>query len=208
MDKNKIIRLYSEFSSQFDKKIGSLKSYDESYTHFVVNAERKKHLLDLACGPGNVSSFIKTLEPNIEITCVDLSNEMLKIARDKIGEGDFYTSDILNIDIPYKKYDLITCAFGIPYIKSSEVEKFANEVNRFSQKGTAVYISCMSGDTIEKEPMSFAENQTLPVQRHQNTDIITIFEIFDFEMTDFRTQDYKEPDGSFTTDMIFNFRKR
>lgn len=207
MYRNEIIKLYSEYSSQFDEKIGSLKNYDESYTDFVTKAERKENLLDLACGPGNVSIFIKKLKPKIEITGVDLSEEMLQIAEDKIGEGNFYKSNILSICIPEKKYDLITCAFGIPYIKNSEIEGFIRELTRFSKKGTTVYISCMAGEKLSEEPMSFAKNKTLIVQRYKKNDIIDNFKKFYFALKSYKTIEYKEPDGSSTTDMIFNFRK-
>ena len=39
-------------------------------------------MLDLACGPGNVSHFIQALILEIEITCVDLSQEMLDLAEE------------------------------------------------------------------------------------------------------------------------------
>ena len=161
IDRDNIIRLYSEHSSLFDEKIGSLKNYDESYTYFLKNAKRNGNLLDLACGPGNVSAFIRKLKPEIEITCVDLSDNMLEIAKKKLVKGSFYKSDILDIAVPEKKYDLITCAFGIPYIESSEVGKFVDEVTRFAKKDTAVYISCMAGDEIAEEMMSFAENKKI-----------------------------------------------
>ena len=207
IDRDNIIRLYSEHSSQFDEKIGSLKNYDESYTYFLRNAKRNGNLLDLACGPGNVSAFIRKLKPEIEITCVDLSDNMLEIAKKKLVKGSFYKSDILDIAVPEKKYDLITCAFGIPYIESSEVGKFVDEVTRFAKKDTAVYISCMAGDEIAEDMMSFAENKKLAVQRHKKEDIIEEFINAGFTLADYRSQDYHEPDGSITTDMIFYFTK-
>ncbi|MDB4334964.1 class I SAM-dependent methyltransferase [bacterium] len=207
MDKDEVIRFYSEYSSQFEEKIGSLDIYHESYNDFICGAKRKSNMLDLACGPGNVSLFIKNMCPEIEITCVDLSDEMLELAKKKGFMAEFYKSDILNIDIPDKKYDLIMCAFGIPYIKSSELERFVSEVNRYSEKGTSVYISCMEGEFIENEIMSFADFHTVSVQRHRKINIVNSFEEFQFKLTNFNTQAYREPNGFETTDMFFSFEK-
>lgn len=207
MDKKEIINLYSEYASQFDEKIGALKNYDECYTDFVNGAERKESLLDLACGPANVSSFIQKLSPGINISCVDLSEDMLQLAKAKIGDGDFYASDILSINIPEQSYDLIVCAFGIPYIKRSEIDVFISELARFSTKGSAIYISCMMGDEMAVEPMSFADHKSLVVQRYQKEEIIDSFEKFNFSLETYTSLEYKEPDGSMTTDMIFNFVK-
>jgi len=207
MNKDEVIKFYSEYCSQFDEKIGSLNIYHESYTNFIKNAKRKSNLLDLACGPGNVSLFVKNILPGIDITCSDLSLEMLDLAKKKIGNAKFYKSDILNIEIPNRKYDLIICAFGIPYIESNELEKFVSEINRYSEKGTSVYISCMEGKSIEKEIMGFADFQTVSVQRHQKEDITNSFKKFNFKLTNYSTQNYTEPNGFVTTDMFFYFEK-
>lgn len=208
INRRKIIDFYSTYSLQFDERISSLANYDASYVDFVKQAKNKQNILDLASGPGNVSAYIKKLIPEVEITCVDLSDEMLKIAKNKLTTGNFYKSDILNITIPEKKYDLIICAFGIPYIKHNEVETFVAQINRFSKKDTAVYISCMEGNTISEEMMSFAENKKLTVQRHQKDDIIRAFKQLHFYLTNYRSLDYLEPDGSITKDMIFYFVKK
>lgn len=207
MNKEATIELYSKYSTQFDEKIGKLENYNQTYTDFIVTAKRKTNLLDLACGPGNVSSFIKGIIPEIEITCVDLSSEMLDLAQQKIGNAKFYQADILNLDIPEKKYDLICCAFGLPYIKKTELDKFVREVTRFAEKETSVYISCMKGNAMGNEMMSFAENQTLLVQRYKKEDIIDCFLKYGFSLTSYNTLAYKEPDGNITTDMIFSFEK-
>jgi len=208
MDKNEIINFYSEYSIQFDEKIGSLNLYDNSYAAFVMNSKRKRNMLDLACGPGNVSVFVKKMIPDIKITCVDLSEKMLQLAETKVRDAEFYVSDILCVEIPENKYDLIFCAFGIPYIKSSDLDRFVNQVNKFSEKGTSVYMSCMEGTSVENEIMSFANYQTVSVQRHQKNNVVDSFRKFDFTLVDFQTQGYKEPDGSITTDMIFFFEKQ
>ncbi len=208
MNKSVIIEFYSKYSAHFDKKIGKLVNYNESYTNFVAIAKRKTSLLDLACGPGNVAAFIKSIIPGIEITCVDLSPEMLDLAQKKIGKGNFYQTDILNLDIPVRKYDLICCAFGLPYIKRVEIDKFVREVSRFAEKETLVYISCMKGEAIEKEKMSFADNQTLLVQRYKKEEIIDNFQKYGFFLSSYNTLKYNEPDGNITTDMIFFFEKR
>jgi ubiquinone/menaquinone biosynthesis C-methylase UbiE len=207
MDKNEIIKFYSEYSSQFDEKIGCLDLYDISYSDFVLNSKRKGNMLDLACGPGNVSAFVKKMIPDVEITCVDLSEKMLQLAETKIKDAKFYVSDILCVEIPENKYDLIFCAFGIPYIKSTDLDRFVSQVSKFSKKGTSVYISCMEGTSVENEVMSFANYQTVSVQRHKKDNVVDSFRKFDFTLVDFQTQGYKEPDGSMTTDMIFFFEK-
>lgn len=208
MDREKIIEFYSKYSASFDNKIGTLDLYNKSYKDFVDKSKVKNNLLDLACGPGNVSAFILDLLPNIDITCVDLSDKMLDLAKAKIKNGKFYLSDILDLQIPVIQYDLIICAFGLPYIEKSELDKFIQEVDRFSHKDTCLYVSCMQGDKSEVEQMSFADLDKVLVHYHSKTEIINKFNKFGYELIDYSEQDYLEPTGETTIDMIFNFKKK
>jgi len=207
MNTKEVINFYSKNSTQFTEKIASLEIYNSSYSDFILLAPRKQSILDLACGPGNVSSYIQKIIPHIQITCVDLSPEMIEIAKTKIPNAKFYISDILNITIPSTKYDVIICAFGLPYVERNKINIFVSEINRYSNKGSFVYISCMEGSTIEQETMSFANNQKVLVQRFTKNEIIEAFLEYNFNLAHYRAQNYTEPDGSITTDMIFFFEK-
>ncbi|MGQ8335991.1 class I SAM-dependent DNA methyltransferase [Sunxiuqinia sp. A32] len=208
MERDQIIEFYSKYSSQFDAKIGTLDLYDESYTSFIERAKKPKNLLDLACGPGNVSQFIKNLIPDTEITCVDLSEEMLTIAKQKIPDGKFFKSDILDINIPKETYDLIICAFGLPYIQSEEIDKLVAQVNCFSHQDSLIYISCMKGEKSAIEEISFANKEKLIINYHTKENVLNEFRKGGYELIDYKEQDYPELDGSVTTDMIFNFSKQ
>lgn len=208
MDRDEIIEIYSEYSAQFDERIGSLDIYNQTYVDFICVAKKKQSLLDLACGPGNVSAFIQKVLPDVEMSCVDLSDEMLVLAGDKLQKASFFKSDIMALELPERKYDMIVCAFGLPYIKACDIDRFVYQVDRFSSIGTSVYISCMEGNTLTKEVMSFADLKSLDVQRHRKEDVVASFAKRNFSLTSFSKQDYKEADGSVTADIILFFEKR
>lgn len=208
IDRKNIIDFYSTYSKQFSQTIANSKAYNQSYIDFVAHAKYKNTLLDLACGPGNVSAYIRTLLPRIRISCVDLSDAMLSLAQQNVPDASCYKSDILNITIPQSTFDLIICAFGLPYIHSNELQQFVQEVTKFSHVGTSVYVSCMEGNTMQQEQMSFANNNLLQVQRHSKQSIIDSFTTEGFLLTDYRNQPYTEPDNRITNDMIFFFEKQ
>ena len=203
-----VIDFYSKHAVQFDKKIGSLDLYNHTYTNFVNSATDKRNLLDLACGPGNVSAFIQNLVPNIDITCVDLSESMIDIAKSKLPNSKFYKSDILDITIPHHYYDLIICAFGLPYINKLDIRKFVSEIDRFAHNNSIVYVSCMQGDKTEIESMSFSQNDKVQVYYHQKNTITDNFLDFGYKLLSYAEQNYIEPNGTVTIDMIFNFKRQ
>ena len=73
-------------------------------------------VLDLACGTGDMTCEIVRRWPESEVTGVDLTPEMLAIARTKLGTAKnirFLTGDAQNLeDLPAGSFGLIVCAFG------------------------------------------------------------------------------------------------
>lgn len=208
MDHVDTIKYYSKYSEEFDKKIGSLVNYDQSYLNFIQNARVKSSLLDLASGPGNVADFIRNKIPGIQVTCADLSPEMLEIARNKIPDGQFYIADLSAINIPPRKYDLITCAFGLPYIAKGNIMNVVEQIVAYSHNNSSIYISCMQGDKTQTETLSFGGQEKVLVHYHKKNTVVDAFEQFNCELIDYQDLEYKEQDGTVTIDMIFCFQKK
>lgn len=78
-------------------------------------------ILDVATGTGDVAFELHHMFPEAEIRGIDLSEGMLKVARDKLEKCDesakkhitFERGDSLAIDAPDDTYDLITVAYGV-----------------------------------------------------------------------------------------------
>lgn len=62
-------------------------------------------LLDIACGTGE---HIKQLKNDFKCTGIDLSKEMLAVARKKVKQARFIRANMLSFNLS-KKFDVITC---------------------------------------------------------------------------------------------------
>lgn len=95
--------------------------FDDFYgiaTELVNCASEAPRILDLGAGTGLFSSFIRTKYPNAELTLIDLSEEMLKVARSRFGNDpnvSYITADYSSY--PYKeKYDAIVSSLSIHHL--------------------------------------------------------------------------------------------
>lgn len=75
------------------------------------------HALDLACGTGDFTVELLKRFPRIKVTGIDLTPEMIDIAKTKTSGIDasvrFAVGDAQNLDfIADETFDLIVCAFG------------------------------------------------------------------------------------------------
>ncbi len=78
---------------------------------------RGKKALDFGCGAGRSTRFLKTL--GYDVTGVDISDPMLKRARERDPHGDYrLASDSTLIALNNERYDLILSAFTFDNIPS------------------------------------------------------------------------------------------
>jgi tRNA (cmo5U34)-methyltransferase len=75
-------------------------------------------MIDLGCGTGTISKAVKDIYPNVKITCVDIAEKMLEIAKEKIN-GNIITiqADFNNLEFP-GKYDLVVSSLALHHLEN------------------------------------------------------------------------------------------
>ena len=69
------------------------------------------HVLDVACGTGDMCLLLA--KQGCSVTGVDLSEEMLNIARKKTASANFQLGNAEALPFPDATFDAVTCAFGV-----------------------------------------------------------------------------------------------
>jgi ubiquinone/menaquinone biosynthesis C-methylase UbiE len=113
-----IKEIFDTVSEGYDHNV--LRFFRISAEHFasILNLHGTEHVLDIAAGTGNVSLAISKYLPLGKITAVDISSEMLGIARkkaemQKASNIEFKEMDMQSLQFPPGKFDAAICAFGI-----------------------------------------------------------------------------------------------
>jgi ubiquinone/menaquinone biosynthesis C-methylase UbiE len=130
------VNTYSKFAAVYDT-LYSFKNYaKESDRVLAIISDRKRSqghsLLDVACGTGGHIEFLRR---NYQIEGLDLSENMLEIARAKYPDITFHREDMRNFDLG-RKYDAIVCLFSaIGYAKTERqmrnaIAAMANHLER------------------------------------------------------------------------------
>ena len=98
----------------------------------LVGEKNPRRILDVATGTGDLAlSIYKTLHPE-QIVGIDLSEQMLSIARDKFnnagisGKITFECQDCLNLSFADASFDAVTVAFGVRNFE--DIQRGVNEM--------------------------------------------------------------------------------
>ncbi|MEM5872305.1 MAG: class I SAM-dependent methyltransferase [Candidatus Aenigmatarchaeota archaeon] len=74
----------------------------------LLKYNKLKDILDVGCGTGSHASLL--IKRGFSVTGIDISDDMLKIARKKVKNAKFIKADMRNFDFK-KKFDAIICMF-------------------------------------------------------------------------------------------------
>jgi SAM-dependent methyltransferase len=72
-------------------------------------------VLDIGCGQGSLLSEVRALRPSITVTGVDVSDSALRLAQDKLPDGEFTKLDITT-DCLDKQFDLVLCSEVLEHV--------------------------------------------------------------------------------------------
>ena len=107
-------------------------------THYYVKLKSVQNLnikandnsIDLCCGTGDLARIIKNLYPTTNVTGIDFSENMIKIAKNKTAKGkiQYFQGDVTNLPHPDNTFDIVTMGFGLRNIQNAE--KAVEEVYR------------------------------------------------------------------------------
>lgn len=69
------------------------------------------NVLDVACGTGDM--VMELLRQGCSVTGVDLSKEMMAIAKQKAPQAEYRLADVERLPFGEASFDAVTCAFGV-----------------------------------------------------------------------------------------------
>lgn len=133
----RIKKMFDEISKYYDK----MNNIISLGCHYIIKylAIRKLDLkprsmiLDLCCGTGDFTQIISKFYPRVKVIGLDISDEMLKLAKTKNPIGVFMKGDCTNLPFENAEFDYVTMGFGLRNIEDRK--KTLSEIYRVLDNG-------------------------------------------------------------------------
>ena len=151
MTKNRMEQVKQHFSSESrtfdDLIIKVVPYYSQMLDAIIVNIPFKRNkkitVLDLGCGTGTISCLLKNRFPLARVTCVDVSQNMLDAAADKLAKvkkvkyilADFHSYRITG------KFDAVVSSLALHHLESEKQRDIFYQSIYDSLKSGGIFIN-------------------------------------------------------------------
>ena len=204
MDKSQAAaEIFNKYANAYQDKFMDLDLYNDSFDIFCSSiAKENAGILEIACGPGNITRYLLKKRPDFKILGIDLSPNMIDLAKTNNPAAAFQLMDGRNISTLHKKYDGVMCGFGLPYLSKEEAVQFIGDAAGLLNPGGILYLSTMEDDYGKSGFKSSSSGDQMYIHYHQADYLTAALKENGFKIIDLRRKDYPEQDGTTTIDLL------
>lgn len=148
MDRDKeTFDTWNNIASIYQDKFMDLDLYNNTYDYICNSVtEPQAKLLEIGCGPGNITKYLLSKRPDFDIFGIDIAPNMIELAKLNNPNAQFAVMDSRQINNLTTKYDGIIVGFCLPYLSHAESnELIANAYDLLNDRGL-IYLSFVEGD--------------------------------------------------------------
>lgn len=205
-----IIHIFDRCAEMYRDKFMEFDRYQPSLDVFSNYLQNDFKVLDVGCGPANLSVYIQKKYPAIKFFGIDLSSKMLQLAKENLPGGEFQQMDCRNIDRLPEKFDAVICGFCLPYLPVEDSIDFLKKVSEIIHSEGIVYLSTMVANNYCSNwvKSSRGGDQKLLTYYHRSGQLIETLLKYDFSILYDQVMEDQERDGIRFRDQIIIARKQ
>lgn len=203
MDQTKIaVDIFNKLATGYQDKFMDVSLYHDSLDVFCNYIKKEKpEILELACGPGNITKYLLVKRPEFKIHGTDLAPNMIELAKINNPSANFELMDCRAITSLTKKYDGILCGFGLPYLTKEEAILFIRDASQKLNKKGILYISTMEDDNSKSGFKTGSTGDKMYQNFHQADYLSASLEENGFSIIHLERKEYLYNE-EYTTDLI------
>src|ERR1041385_3079961 len=112
--------LYTSLADVYDGMYRTFINYDDEFKFYseILKANQCAEVLEIGCGTGNLAS--KFIENGFRYCGLDLSEEMLRIAKMNYPQGEFVGRDVRDFNLAQQFQSVIITGRTISYLLSNK----------------------------------------------------------------------------------------
>lgn len=179
MNNNEIaVKVFNELADLYQEKYMNVDIYADTFDEFCAYLPENSNVLELACGPGNITKYVLTKRSDLQMLATDLAPNMVKLAQENNPKAKTAVLDCLKIGELSERFHGIMCGFCLPYLSMEEVAKMFQDVAQLLKENGVLYVSTMEDDYTKSayKKGSSEKAEAIFMHYYQETDLREMLE--------------------------------
>ncbi|MCU0360912.1 MAG: class I SAM-dependent methyltransferase [Bacteroidia bacterium] len=210
MDPNQTnINAFNDFAKHYFEKYFNLQQYNTSYDCFCESiTTHGAALLELGCGPGNITRYLFNKRPDFRILASDAAPNMLALAKQNNPEAEFQELDFRKLKSLNRIFHGIVAGFCLPYLNEEDANIMLNDCFDMLHWGGVLYLSTIEGDYARSGIQTGATTgRSVYMYYYQQSQLMAYLANQSIKLLYKQRIPFPMPDGSVNTDLILILKK-
>ncbi len=198
MDKyQETFQTWNKVAKIYQNKFMNLDLYNDTYDTLLELIDKiNVSILEIGCGPGNIAKYLLTKRTDLKIKGIDISENMIELAKQNNPTAEFEIMDSRKIDILNKTFDAIVCGFCIPYLSKTDCIKFIADCENLLNDSGILYLSFVEGNYKKSGYKSSSNGDRAYFYYHNLKSLKKILISNHFEINKLISKNYEKGDGT------------
>ena len=122
------------------------KPFDRAFLDGFAKGIPAGQVLDLGCGPGHVGKYLR--ERGIPVRGLDISHEMVRLARELNPAIEFRQGDMREVPFPDQFFAGVAAFYSIIHLEPAELEPVFGELRRVLTPGGLLALAFHAGNEV------------------------------------------------------------
>lgn len=199
---------WNKIAHSYEGTFMDLELYNDTYDVLCESITKDKaNILEIGCGPGNISRYITAHNPSYKIFAIDVAPKMVELAKKNNPNTDFQVMDCRNLKDIQQTFDAIICGFIIPYLSSSDCSKLISDCNNLLENNGVFYVSFVAGNYADSGYITGSTGDRTYFYYHDLKSIKKELEMYALNVISIEERAYKKSDGTIEIHTIIISKK-
>jgi ubiquinone/menaquinone biosynthesis C-methylase UbiE len=195
---------WDQLAERYRAAFMDLDLYDDSYDALCARVSQVgARVLEVGCGPGNVTRALLQRRPDFRIHAIDYAPSMVALARTLVPGATFDVMDARAIGSLATRFEAAVVGFCLPYLSSDAARQLIHDAARLLVPGGVLYLSTIASEVARSGYETSSKGDArMYVHYHPTDDLMAAMTAAGFSGTEVLHLAYTKADGTPSTHVV------
>lgn len=202
--------VFDQYTDGYEERYMDVSRYADTLDRFCDLLKPKQaQLLELACGPGNVTRYLMERLPSLQVLATDLAPNMVERAGQNNPKARVEVMDCRSIKKINERFDALVCAFGLPYLSWEETQSLLIDSATLLNSAGHLYLSTIHGGYANSQARKSSDGKhELMMYYYSEEELKGLLLSAGFQVIETAKKCYEDSNGNSVVDLIAIAQKK